>query len=906
MSDPKSTTFAEAAEAALEPGAVEPPASKAAEADVRARRLLAEAEARASSLEARLRESEAGRARDAEAALALEAALRGVAGDDRLRAELGRQTARASSAEEVADDRIDEITACLAMIDEVEPAADDLFAVRVARLVENRAAAIEALPEIFAVLRSWRLRALVLEATARHHRAQEELALAFARDAVAAMAAADRHDASLRRRIKALFRAPAARFGHFAVTQSSLSDAAASDLPAAAALLDLGIPDLAFYAAENGDVAEAGVDLHTHFLERGLREGRRAHPDFDPEAYAEANSDVIDAGIPPFAHFLRSGALEGRPEGPGTPEQRLAAVAVSLSGMLGAQSVAGNDAALDVVRTVAGDAPARRGIDAVVAQAVSFARRHGRRVRLLGLGATSQIDRALIAGSGLFDAAWYASNNADAGGEASALAHFLDVGRAQGRAPNAFFDPVWYAQQDAGMGGAAAAFVHYLRYGRVEGRRPSKDFDPGWYAAQLASESIDAASALAFHLTSGAARGLRTSRSPPSRAAAGGAVPARALIRSFGQDWTPLSVHLDHGGPPTVSMITDSVDAHSLFGGVGTAIVFGVLAAQRLGARFRLVTRTTPPLAEALGEMLKAHRIDWSGPTELVHLPVDGDGSLFLGPRDVVVTTSWWNTASALGAVPARQIVYLLQEDERMFYPFGDVRLRCEEVLSRPDLRVVVNSQLLAEHFLGPSGVAGLMDRAVWFDPAFPAAPAVPDPFRDGGKSNFFYARPNHGRNVYWRGLEAIEAAVCEGVLDPAAWNFTFAGSDLPKMTVGGVEPRIVPKVSWMDYAAMTARIDLGLCLMDTPHPSYPPIDLAAAGAVVVTNTHRNKTSLDAWSANIVCSNISVRDLVASIRRAAALALDAPAREANYRRQCIPRDWGRQFEPAFDALFPGV
>ena len=60
--------------------------------------------------------------------------------------------------------------------------------------------------------------------------------------------------------------------------------------------------------------------------------------------------------------------------------------------------------------------------------------------------------------------------------------------------------------------------------------------------------------------------------------------------------------------------------------------------------------------------------------------------------------------------------------------------------------------------------------------------------------------------------------------------------------------------------------MDLGLCLMDTPHPSYPPLDLAASGAVVVTNTHGSKKSLEEWSRNIIAAPPSVSALIDALR----------------------------------------
>ena len=44
---------------------------------------------------------------------------------------------------------------------------------------------------------------------------------------------------------------------------------------------------------------------------------------------------------------------------------------------------------------------------------------------------------------------------------------------------------------------------------------------------------------------------------------------------------------------------------------------------------------------------------------------------------EIVMTTSWWTTRATLGStLPREQVLYLLQEDERMFYPAGDEQLR--------------------------------------------------------------------------------------------------------------------------------------------------------------------------------------------------------------------------------------
>ena len=90
--------------------------------------------------------------------------------------------------------------------------------------------------------------------------------------------------------------------------------------------------------------------------------------------------------------------------------------------------------------------------------------------------------------------------------------------------------------------------------------------------------------------------------------------------------------------------------------------------------------------------------------------------------------------------------------------------------------------------------------------------------------------------------------------------------------------------------------MDLGLSLMASPHSSYPPLDLAAAGAVVVTNTFgRYKRSLDQYSANIICADPDLASLVAGISQGIALAQDVALREANHRSSKFMTDWNAVF-----------
>lgn len=337
----------------------------------------------------------------------------------------------------------------------------------------------------------------------------------------------------------------------------------------------------------------------------------------------------------------------------------------------------------------------------------------------------------------------------------------------------------------------------------------------------------------------------------------------------------PLPVYSVPGHEVRINLVTDSINAGSLFGGVGTAILLAAMLASRHGAKLRVVTRTEAPDERGFAQVLECNGLTVPGNVEFVHLDVtDTKAQLDINGGDRFLTTSWWTTASVLGSVAARKVDYLLQEDERMFYPYGDDWIRCNEIMQRSDIRFVINTELLYRHLL-ETGMTHLEDTAVWFEPAFPAAPTHRLQGRlDGARRKlFFYARPNNVRNLFYRGLEVLDRAVSEGVLDPAVWEVIFVGKDVPKVRLGdSVEPTVLPTMEWGEYRDFIAQVDAGFCLMSTPHPSYPPLDLASMGAFVLTNKFGIKQELGNYSPRIVCADLAIEALLDGMRAVIAMA----------------------------------
>lgn len=558
----------------------------------------------------------------------------------------------------------------------------------------------------------------------------------------------------------------------------------------------------------------------------------RASAFFDVEFYLATYSDVRATGADAVCHYLESGAAEGR------DPSRLFSTAGYLSQYPDVDG--GFNPLVHFLRSGLFE-----GRDPGTSDPTR--RRAARSHRV------SQEDIELIKASGFFDEEYYLEANPDVAAHGfDATLHFLNAGGQEGRDPSDKFSSYGYLKRHPDV--EALGFnplLHYLRGGKAEGRRISRGklLRPQW--SKVYDTKWDSIS--------------------------------------------PIPTFSSQAVGPRLTVITDSVAPSSLFGGVGTALILGILLANRLGATLRLVTRTDPPDAQVLQTLLDANRLTLDGEFETAFVPQDGETALGITDADIFMTTSWWTTRATLCSIERDKIVYLLQEDERMFYPYGDTRLLCAETLGEPNLAVVVNTPALLKHLSeGADGYSHLARDGLAFQPAFPGAiqREARQDLPTGKKKFFFYSRPHNERNLFWRGGLALANAIEDGILPPDEWDFYWVGKDTPDvMLPHGVRPHRIQGLDWPGYQALVAQMDAALVLMSTPHPSYPPFDLAGAGVAVLTNTHPGKEDLSRYSRNILMSAPTLPGLLEGLSRVAELGRDGQRRRANVDADHIERSW---------------
>jgi len=348
-----------------------------------------------------------------------------------------------------------------------------------------------------------------------------------------------------------------------------------------------------------------------------------------------------------------------------------------------------------------------------------------------------------------------------------------------------------------------------------------------------------------------------------------------------------------------LNLVTDTINSDSLLGGVATALIVATEFANRYGYELRIITRKTEtnPLNYEniikISGIEKAKKVSFYSDYERFEKSIDF--KMEISPDDIFFATSWWSAMAIAKTTIRKRFFYIIQEVETFFYNYGGERMLCEQVMQNPNIDFIINSSYLNKYF--ETHEPQIVKNGHYFEPAFPAKLYKEKVFTNKEKYKlFFYSRPNNPRNLYAVGVEMLKKAVERGIIDTDEWDIYCVGQNSPVITFSnGAKTQNLGQLSWTEYAEFLTDVDLGLCLMYTPHPSYPPFDVASSGGVVLSNKMLNKTSFDMCK-NVILAELDEASFMQSFKEAVALAKDVEQRKKNYEENTIPRDWQHTLE----------
>jgi hypothetical protein len=372
---------------------------------------------------------------------------------------------------------------------------------------------------------------------------------------------------------------------------------------------------------------------------------------------------------------------------------------------------------------------------------------------------------------------------------------------------------------------------------------------------------------LAYHTSKRSARWLRSRSSARHQSA----VRNRELemahtTRFLSQKIDPLEIETDPKAPRRVNILIPTIDLKVLFGGyIGKLNLAKRFIDCGYNVRILIVDECDFVPSTTHGTLPSSSPLAADFAKIEFQYCYDRNNRVLMNPEDRVVATTWWTAHVANAAVKNLShpvFIYFIQEYEPFTFPMGTLSALANQSY-RFNHFPLFSSTFLREYFeINRLGVYGAPtdgtkpDTAV-FENAIAAFSVdretlVKRPY----KRLLFYARPepHASRNMFEMGVLALNDAITKGVFDDS-WEFWAAGTATGELPLAkGKSLKMIGKLDLDAYQKTLPRFDLGMSLMYTPHPSLVPIEMAAAGLVVVTTTCMNKTAdkLQAISSNIL------------------------------------------------------
>jgi len=214
-------------------------------------------------------------------------------------------------------------------------------------------------------------------------------------------------------------------------------------------------------------------------------------------------------------------------------------------------------------------------------------------------------------------------------------------------------------------------------------------------------------------------------------------------------------------------------------------------------------------------------------------------------------------------------LVYLIQDYEPGFYPWSS-----EFVLARNTYEwngswiPVFNSESLSAYV---NNEHRLPEKQYTLEPVY--SKNLYSTLQGMGKKSwekekiiFLYGRPNTPRNGFDFAVDALRMW-SSSYEDASKWKVISAGELHKDISLGnGCKIQSAGMLTINEYAELLLRSAVGLSLMISPHPSYPPLEMASCGVRVLTNVfdckewqqrHKNIGLISDWTPESVAEDLA-------------------------------------------------
>jgi hypothetical protein len=322
----------------------------------------------------------------------------------------------------------------------------------------------------------------------------------------------------------------------------------------------------------------------------------------------------------------------------------------------------------------------------------------------------------------------------------------------------------------------------------------------------------------------------------------------------------PYVAQFDDSEALRLSLVLPSLGSAFLYGGVATGLDIFLQCASRARAETRLVLDDFNSSVDRphLEKSARRARVE---PASVAISPRRSDAQpIVIRRNEVFFAFNWWSALNLRALIDAQHLhfggertplIYLIQEYEPSFHPMSSTHLFARMAFDMKDrLWGVFNSSQLHAFFRAQGHG---FEREYVFEPWLSDSlrPYLSGKRPDKLRRILVYGRPGVPRNCFPAVVMGLRAWA-DRYPRSAGWSVVSAGEHHRPVRLGPtLTMRSLGKLSLEDYAKCLQTSAVGISLMASPHPSYPPLEMAHFGMRALTNRYFCK-DLSAAHDNIV------------------------------------------------------
>lgn len=323
-----------------------------------------------------------------------------------------------------------------------------------------------------------------------------------------------------------------------------------------------------------------------------------------------------------------------------------------------------------------------------------------------------------------------------------------------------------------------------------------------------------------------------------------------------------VDVIFDNTNKKFLNILLPTIEVKKIYGGISTAIkVARQIYQEHSFDGIRVIVTSDATSVEAVENLSNLFniRFDLLSPTSLrslssfqvCNLYHSRDRVIRVAQNDIYIATAWW-TASLGRIILDKQrymfkgdytLLYLIQDYECGFYEWGDTYLLARTTYCDTRTTAIINSGPLFDFMTSRFIFRKTYVLPYLLNDTLKKKIACLDPDVSRFKKDLIlcYGRPSTSRNCFKLIRDAI-SMWRKNSIDKANWKVLFIGEEFDPSLIHDIPNcECLGKLDLDKYAELLLQSKIGISLMVSPHPSYPPLEMASFGMKVITNNYDSK-----------------------------------------------------------------